>query len=70
MSYLYGHTPFCIKNTENGAFVGIKNRTMGIKLGMQAQLDSTNNMGWVPYDHTSFFLCVWTKMVILIYTLT
>ena len=29
------------------------------KLGMQAQLDSANNMGWVPSDHTSSLpLCV------------
>ena len=35
-----------------------KNGAAGLKLGMQTQLDSANNMGWVPSGHTSFSLCV------------
>ena len=41
---------------------GEKNGGTGLKLGMPAQLDSANNMGWVPSGHTSSSLCVWLKM--------
>ena len=66
---LYGHTPFCIKKkAKNGTFARKMNGATVIKLGMQTQLDSSNNMGWVPSSHTSSSLCVWlnmSKMVLL-----
>ncbi len=53
-AYLYGHTPFCIQP-------GKKDGAINLKLGMQTQLDSLNNMGWVPSGHTFSSLFVRQK---------
>ena len=50
------------KKAKNGTLARKKNGATGLKLGMQTQLDSANNMGWVPSGHTSSFLCVRQKM--------
>ena len=39
-----------------------KNGATYLKLGMQTQLDSADNMAWVPSDHTSSSLCVRLNM--------
>ena len=35
------------KNVKNGTFARKRNGATSLKLGMQTQLDSSNNMGWV-----------------------
>ena len=39
-----------------------KKGATGLKLSMQTQLHSANNVGWVPSGHTSSSLCVKLKM--------
>ena len=49
---LCDHIPFYIKKrAKNGNFAR-KNGVTGLILGTQTQLDSANNMGWVPSGHT------------------
>ena len=55
--------PYVLKKThKNGTFTIKKNGAAGLKFDMQTQLDSANNMGWVPSGHTSSSLCVRLNM--------
>ena len=48
--------------TVVGKIIDLKKNFFLLMLGMQTQLNSMNNMGWVPSGHTSSSLCVRLKM--------
>ena len=57
---VWPHPFFYLKKKEPNMVLSLpekKNRATGLKLGMQTQLVSADNMGWVPSGHTSSF-CV------------
>ena len=55
-------TPLSVfKKVKNGTLARKRNGAIGLKLGMQTQLDSSNNMGWVPSGHTSSSLWIRLK---------
>ena len=52
----------CLKKGKNGTLARKTDGTTGLKLGMDTQLDSGSNIGWVPPGHTSSSLYVGLKM--------
>ena len=54
------------KKAKNGTFANKKrkNGATGLNLGILIELDSANNMVWVPFGHTSKSLRVRVKMPI------
>ena len=54
--------PLVLKKAKNGICARKKNGVTDLKLGMQTQPDSVNNMGWVSSGHTSSSLCARLKM--------
>ena len=55
LSYIYGHTPSCVKKKIffNGTLTRQICGATDLSLGLYMQLDSGRNMGWVPSGHTS-----------------
>ena len=62
--HIYMATPHSVLIiAKSGTFARKKNGATDLKLNMQTQLDSTNNMGWVPPGHASSTWYVMLKML-------
>ena len=54
-------TPLYVLSKKPKLVLYQKKGATSIKLGMQTQLDSVNNMGCIPLGHTSSFKYIRTK---------
>ena len=52
--FAWSYPLLCLQKAKNSTFaIKRKNGAMDLKLCLQTQLDSSNNMGWDPSGHTS-----------------